>query len=551
MKSAVLKKMVYFSLFLLLFITSSFAQNIEEIKIEIQERIENGIQNGRIAIGEIYLFNNKSLGQYYIDRGFEPVWTNDKNITDLFNILLDSYNEGLNPENYHLKRITDLVNKINNGTSTPDLYAYLDLLMSDAASLYINHLNYGKTMQSELRKSWNVPENPMPQNPAKLFQTALTTKDIPGLFELFGPQHIMYTNLKKGLQKYREIDKNGGWPVIPAEETLKKGMVSDRIPIIRKRLMITGDLNVANGNTDNQSFDEALEEGVKHFQFRHNLNQDGVIGKNTAAEMSVPVENRINQIRVNLERARWVMHKLDPDFLLVNIARYNLFRFTNGKVVYSSPVIVGKTFHQSPIFKAQMKYMVINPTWTLPYSIATKETLPKLKKDPGYLPARNMIIMDRSGKKLDPSKIDFNKYSTSNFPFTIRQEPGPNNALGEVKFMFPNSYSVYVHDTPNRSLFSSEERAFSHGCIRLQKKWELLMNLMDDPEVWNIDKINEILGSGKTTNINLPKPIDIIILYLTATSDNDGRIYFFKDIYKRDKAVLSELSKPWDYKIVK
>ncbi len=183
-----------------------------------------------------------------------------------------------------------------------------------------------------------------------------------------------------------------------------------------------------NGSSDNKSFDEALEEGVKQFQFRHNLNQDGVLGKNTAAEMNISVEKRIDQIRINLERARWVMHKLEPDFLLVNIARYNLIRYTNGKVVYDSPVIVGKTFHESPIFKAQMKYLVINPTWTLPYSIATKETLPKLKKDPGYLPARNMIIMDRSGIKLDPAKIDFSKYSTSNFPFTIRQEPVPKQS---------------------------------------------------------------------------------------------------------------------------
>ncbi len=550
MRKSALFYLLFAILFLQVFHPSSSAQNIAEIRTEIQERIENGIQDGNLAIGDIYLFNNTTIIQYYVDRGFDPAWTDETNSADLLNSILDSYDVGLLPEDYHLERITDLISKIKNGTATPDIFADLDLLMSDAVSLYVNHLNFGKTMQSDLRKTWNVPENPMPENPVRLFEEALESKKIQDLFTSFGPQHIMYINLIKGLKEYRLIAENDGWPVIPTGETLKKGMVSDRIPVIRKRLMITGDLNALNGSSDNKSFDEALEEGVKQFQFRHNLNQDGVLGKNTAAEMNISVEKRIDQIRINLERARWVMHKLEPDFLLVNIARYNLIRYTNGKVVYDSPVIVGKTFHESPIFKAQMKYLVINPTWTLPYSIATKETLPKLKKDPGYLPARNMIIMDRSGIKLDPAKIDFSKYSTSNFPFTIRQEPGPNNALGEVKFIFPNSYSVYVHDTPNRSLFNREERAFSHGCIRLQKKWELLMSLMDDPDVWNMSKINEILDSGKTTNINLPKTIDILILYLTATSDEDGRIFFFKDVYNRDKAVLTELNRPWGYKIV-
>jgi murein L,D-transpeptidase YcbB/YkuD len=194
---------------------------------------------------------------------------------------------------------------------------------------------------------------------------------------------------------------------------------------------------------------------------------------------------------------------------------------------------------------------VINPTWTVPYSIATKETLPRMLKNPNYLAEHNMIIMDRSGKKLDPSTIDFSKYSRSNFPFTVRQEPGPHNALGQVKFIFPNPYSVYLHDTPGRSLFTREERAFSHGCIRLQKKWELLIGLMNEPDVWNMDKINEILATGKTTTVHLNKPIDILILYWTAGADRKDRIYIDVDVYERDPAVLRELDIPWEYKKVK
>jgi len=319
-------------------------------------------------------------------------------------------------------------------------------------------------------------------------------------------------------------------------------MKNERVNILRDYLTITGDLIDDKADIDSL-FDDKLENAVKSFQFRHNLTQDGAVGKNTLAQMNVSVSDRVDMLRVNMERARWVMHKLEPDFLVVNIAGYNVRRISNDETVYYSPVIVGRTYHESPVFKARMSYIEINPTWTLPYSIATKETLPKLKKNPDYLAEKNMIIMDSKGNKLDPQKIDFNQYSRGNFPFIIRQEAGPHNALGEVKFMFPNKYAVYLHDTPGRSLFSREDRAFSHGCIRLQKKWELLINLMDDPDVWNMDKINSILATEKTTRVNLTKPIDILILYWTTGADKEDRLFFNRDIYNRDKAVLEALNK--------
>ena len=213
-------------------------------------------------------------------------------------------------------------------------------------------------------------------------------------------------------------------------------------------------------------------------------------------------------------------------------------------------VIVGKYHKETPVFKGVMKYIVMNPTWTLPYSISTHETLPRLKKDPGYLAAKHMEVMDRNGKILNPSTIDWNEYSAGNFPFIIRQKAGPWNALGEVKFIFPNKYSVYLHDTPSRGLFNRQDRAFSHGCIRTENKWGLLMSLMDEPDVWNMDKINEILATGETTTVHLNKPVDILILYWTAGADRKGRMYFDQDIYKRDPAVLTELDTPWEYKKV-
>jgi murein L,D-transpeptidase YcbB/YkuD len=546
MKTNSLKFNIIFLTLSVLISANLFSQD-NSVSLAIQHRIETGMEQGGITVGEKYLFNQDSLAKYYINRHFQPVWSDAQNRTDFIEIIEGAYDEGLTPNDYHLQEISALLEKVGNGKGETNDLVDLDLLMSDGISLYANHLNYGKVMQSKLRETWDVPENPMPDDPDFEIENALSENTLPQLFETFTPQFHMYRELKVGLRNYRQIEKDDGWPIVADGETLKKGMTDNRIATIRTRLKITGDLK-AETTTNPELFDEELELAVKHFQFRHALTQDGVIGKGTLAQMNVPVEKRIDQIRVNLERSRWIMHKLEKDFLIVNIAGYNIRRVTDDSIVYFSPVIVGKPLHETPIFKATMQYFVINPTWTVPYSIATSETLPKMRKNPNYLAEHNMVIMDRNGKILDPATIDLNKYSKGNFPFTVRQEPGPNNALGEVKFIFPNHYSVYVHDTPGRSLFTHEERAFSHGCIRLQKKWELLMSLMDEPDVWNMDKINEILASGKTTTVHLNKPIDILILYWTAGADKQDRIYFDQDIYKRDPAVLAELDKPWEYK---
>ena len=522
------------------------AQKKADVADAIQQRIESGIEQGKLNVSGIELYNQDSIPNFYISREFEPVWSDKKNRDDFQSVIMGAFDHGLFPEDYHLEAILTRLEKVNNGDKDPALQADIDLLMTDAISLYASHLLYGKVAQSKLRSEWEVPANPGPDNPDALLQHALDNNTLPELMSSVGPQHFMYKHLKKGLKTYREIEENGGWPAIPAGETLKKGMTGDRVALMRKRLEITGDLTESEPDSAD-IFDQALEDAVKRFQFRNNLTQDGVVGKGTLEQMNVPVEERIDQIRINMERARWVMHHLEDDFLVVNIAGFNLRRVTNNEVVYYSPVIVGRRYHESPVFKATMQYFVINPTWTVPYSIATKETLPKLQKDPGYLDKHNMIIMDRNGKKLNPYDIDFHKYSRNNFPFTVRQEPGPNNALGEVKFIFPNPYNVYVHDTPGRTLFSREDRAFSHGCIRLQKKWELLLSLMQGQDDWNMDKINEILASGKTTTVHLPDPIDILILYWTAGADREDRIFFNKDVYSRDDEVLTALDTPWEF----
>ncbi len=481
--------------------TIIYAQDktIEEV-LESKVVLEEG-QNA-VAVNGLELYSQVELPQFYANRDFEPAWTKSKNKKDLIESLEAAFDEGLSPDDYHLKTIKSLTDKAKKKKLTAEEKADLDLLMTDALILYASHLLEGKLEQSDLRKTWDVARNVGPSNSDSLLTATLYNKRIKGALEELKPNHYMYKLMKFHLKKLRSEAAQGGWPEVTEGETLKPGDTASRIVEVRKFLKAVGDLN--DYTVENEEvFDTVVEVAVKKFQLRHKLTDDGVIGKGTIAQMRVPIEDRIDMIKLNLERTRWIFHDPDDDFLLVNIAGFKVKRITNRKEVFDSRVIVGKYHKESPVFKGVMKYIVMNPTWTLPYSISTHETLPKLKKDPGYLAAKHMEVMDRNGTILDASTIDWSQYSRGNFPFIIRQKAGPWNALGEVKFMFPNKYAVYLHDTPSRGLFNQQDRAFSHGCIRTEDKWGLMMSLMDDPAVWNMDKINEIL-ENQEKQLRLP-----------------------------------------------
>jgi murein L,D-transpeptidase YcbB/YkuD len=472
-----------------------------------------------------------------------PAWTDPKNREELISCLEESKLDGLNPDDYYLPQIKELLSVID-GQEYPDpeIVAKADLLMTDGILLFARHLITGKVDQSKIRPGWDIPSNTVPENAVERMINVLEKKNVKKAADQLRPDIDMYKYLREKLERYYKIEENGGLPAISAGETLKPGMRDDRVKSVRDYLTIAGDLPSDIEVDDSLLYDKELEVAVRHFQYRHNLIQDGAVGKGTLAEMNVPVKNRIEQLRINLERTRWVGYEIPDDFLVANIAGFNLRRIEKDSIVFYSKVIVGKHYHETPVFRGKVKYIVVNPTWTLTHNIATKETLPRLKKDPSYLKKHNMVIMNSKGEILDPYSIDFSKYSQNYFPFIIRQNAGPNNSLGQVKFIFPNRYNVYIHDTPARSLFSREVRAFSHGCLRLDNKWELMLNLLDSPD-WDMERINGILKTGETTNIPLKDPVDIFILYWTAGADEKD-VFFNKDIYFRDGAVLKELNKP-------
>ena len=267
------------------------------------------------------------------------------------------------------------------------------------------------------------------------------------------------------------------------------------------------------------------------------------MGKASLEALNVPVESRIDQLRVNLERGRWVLQDFTDTFLLVNIAGFRVYYSVENMVKWSARAQVGMTYRQTPVFKAEMEYLVFNPTWTVPPTILKNDVLPAIQKDIGYLAEKNMVVLDNSGKVVDPGSIDWAGYAGGNFRYTIRQEPGPTNALGRVKFIFPNKHFVFLHDTPSKSLFERSERAFSSGCIRVEHPFELAELLLAD-KGYDQAKIAQVLDTGKIENVYLTKPLPVLLLYWTTFTTLEGQCNFRKDVYGRDPGIIAALDGP-------
>ena len=326
---------------------------------------------------------------------------------------------------------------------------------------------------------------------------------------------------------------------MPLGETLKPGMSDPRVPAIRARLMLTD--GAGPPANDPQVYDDALVEAAKRFQARQGLESDGVIGASTIVAMNVPAQERIQSIVMAMERLRWMPEDLGKQYVIVNIAGFELRRFNGGSVEERMAVVVGKPYHRTPVFSDHIRYVEFNPYWNVPPAIALAEELPRLRSDPTGLAAQGFEIV-QGNQVIDPKSIDWSRYGGEHFPFELRQRPGTNNALGRVKIMFPNAHNVYLHDSPARSLFSRNERAFSHGCIRLARPLELADQILRAGGVsgWNKDRIDQVIASAKTTVVSLQEPLPVHITYLTAWVE-DGVVNFRGDIYGHDAKLLAAL----------
>jgi murein L,D-transpeptidase YcbB/YkuD len=275
---------------------------------------------------------------------------------------------------------------------------------------------------------------------------------------------------------------------------------------------------------------------------------DSVVGRKTLAALNVPAAARVDQLRINLERLRWVMRDREPRFVAVNIAGFSVYYIEGDDLLWSARAVVGRPYRQTPVFRAEMTYLVFNPDWTVPPTILRNDTLPAIRKNAAYLDENHMDVVNATGRPIDPATIDWTRYPPERFPYYIRQRPGPWNALGRVKFIFPNDHFVFLHDTPTKALFERSERTFSSGCIRVERPFELAEIVLRGQAPWDAAEIARQVDTGETKTVFLQRPVPVLVLYLTAVSVDGGEVLqFFGDVYDRDSAVLAALDAPPTY----
>lgn len=480
----------------------------------IEENVEWIRSNGVRRIGNDIIVSTTILPDMYERRAFQPLWSNAAAVDDLLRAIRDSEKDGLDPADYHLAAIERMRSA---RPDNPQAVADLDFLLTDALVRLAYQSRFGKVDPERLDPNWNYTRNLRGVDPVATLLSAIDAAELRSLIAGLTPPQPFYQRLKEALATYRRIAASGGWHPIESGPTLKPGGTDRRVPALRRRLAASGDLadGAAGGG---EQYDATLVAAVNAFQDRHGLPADGVIGASTLVALNVPVGARIEQIRATLERCRWVMNDLPDRFVLVNVAAFQLYFAEHGQLKWNTRVVVGTPYTKTPIFRADMKYVVLNPTWTVPASIVRKEILPGMRRDPNYL-----------AKK---------RYKQINGQFV--QSPGERNALGRIKLMFPNPHSVYLHDTPSKSFFNETSRTFSHGCVRVQKPVELAALALNDPE-WGTAALEAAIATGKTRTIMLKEPVPVLIFYWTAAVDADGRVTFSPDVYKRDPGIIRAL----------
>jgi len=521
----------------------------DDIRKSLERAVKAGAVQKTVCPGAPYC-NPSSVIRFYQIRKYEPAWTRDGYPLPVAEALAKAVKaadaEGLQPRDYHQERFEASlagIRQILARNERPDAARIIDLefLLSDAYLVYSAHLLNGRVNPETLHADeWTI--YPARFNLARHLSTALDRGDVEGSLKNLLPAQPGYGRLKTALVVNRALAERGGWPVIPGDGRLERGMKSDRVPVLRSRLKVTGDMP-ATADSASDLFDEAVEAAVKRFQLRHGLYDDGIVGARTLRALNVSVEKRIRQIELNLERWRWLPQNLGNPYIMVNIAGYGLEVVENEATVLTMKIVVGTAFQKTPVFSGKMTYIEMNPYWNVPHSIATEETLEKIQKNPDFFAKENMKVFkaEPNGEEVSPGSIDWSALTENNFPYRLRQEPGPRNPLGRIKFMFPNKHSVYLHDTSDPQLFRKERRGFSHGCIRIEKPMDMAAFVMRGSKEWTIEKVEAVLKTKETTVANLPKPIPVHILYFTAWGNGDGTVHFLEDIYRRDERLEKAL----------
>jgi len=523
------------------------AQGDSDVTTLLRERVEAVRATGRARADGDLLLSRLALPRFYDARGFEPAWLGpgvDGRLHALEAAILRGGEHGLDPVDYHLQEIRGLWGALDSGSASVTDEVDLELLASDAFMVLGSHLLNGRVNPETIDPEWLANRRNAFMD--EVLARALAEDRIEGTVLDLAPAQPRYRQMLESARRLRTIEADGGWPVVPSGDRLEIGATGARVATLRARLRASGDL-VDDESPDSETFDAPLVAAVVHFQTRHGLDTDGVVGPATLVALNVSAGDRARQLEVNMERWRWLPADLGARHIEVNIAGYEVKVVEDAHVVQLHRAIVGREYRQTPMFSGIMTYLVFAPYWHVPPNIAAADKLPAIKADPGILAAQRFTVLDLlTNEPVSPAAIDWQSMAGPDFNrmYRLRQDPGPFNALGNVKFMFPNEHNVYLHDTPSRELFSRTSRTFSSGCIRVENPLELAEYLLADQPTWTRERIDEVIDAGVERTVRLTTGVPVHLLYWTAWADEDGTMEFRSDIYGRDGKVWQALQAP-------
>lgn len=498
--------------------------------------------------GVASLFSHEQITNLYQRRNFRPVWFDGWQLTTEAQVLLDHLrnagSHGLCGNEYLLLQLEAILPiqmdfEKHELPMAPDNRAIIDLFLSQAFLTYVTHMVEGQVDPALAHVDWR--SRGRKADLVKLLEYAVDNRRMPQVLSDLIPPHKEYRQLVEVLSQYQEISALGGWPKIPSGPTIRPGDHDDRVPLLRTLLSRTGDLGKFSATT--AVYDQETVRAVRLFQARHGINDDGVVGAETLETFNVSVDERIRQIELNLERWRWMPKSFGRRHIKVNVADFSLEVFQDEQLVMKMPVIVGTQYRKTPVFSSQMTYLEFAPYWTVPPTILREDKLPKIKKNGDYLAAHNFRVISRTDEnvEIDPLTINWSTVDAGSFPGLLRMDPGPWNPLGRVKFMFPNRFNVYLHDTNERYLFDNQVRSFSSGCIRVKQPQELAAFLLGPN--FSRQRLQNLLEASVPEQIDI-EPVQVHIQYWTAWVDRDNLMHFRSDVYFRDLDLDVALTEP-------
>lgn len=502
---------------------SAQANSPEAIQATVEHRIaKTALEGPRQALLAQF------LQEFYTVAEHKPAWSDPNNVDAALEAIGNAGLDGLDPEDFGYSQIVAL--------RSAGQVASLDVALTEKVALLAYTLAFGKVDPTNVAVGLDYGRA-FSGDPIGALNRALDSRNLAEAIDNQRPRLAYYARLRSALAAYRATAAAGGWPTVTDGATLRIGDSGPRVAELTARLAAQGLIEI--GTSD---FGPDVDTAVRRFQDMHGLEADGIVGPGTLAALVVTAAERADQIRVNMERARWIGEIGPGRQILVNIAGFYASLIEDGRPVWTTRTIVGRGYTQTPVFTDKMEYIEFNPTWTLPRSIVLGELAPKILADPSYLSEHDYYLAKDDGQAIDPASVNWSALTPQSFPFWVVQKPGSKNALGQVKFIFPNEYSVYMHDTPQRSLFDRAERSFSHGCIRTENPLDLA-ELLLFRQGWDRPRIDAAVAAGKTTRVMLDTPVPIAILYWTVDPVDDI-VRFYPDLYNRDAAVLALLDAP-------